>query len=84
MEISESKPTSKPSANKVRIFRTEEVEFCTTFVGRVLGNNICGLMKVDNGSCNKYKTHVDQEKGNAEISFCLTPNGTTLFLKHMV
>ena len=27
MEISDSKPTSKPSSNKVRIFRIEEVSF---------------------------------------------------------
>ena len=28
-EISESKPTSKPSDNKVRAVRIEEVDFCT-------------------------------------------------------
>ena len=57
VEISESKPTSKPLSNKVRIFSTEEVDFCTAFVGGVPGNKICGLMKGDNGSCNNYKTH---------------------------
>ena len=50
MEIYESKPTSKPLSNKVRIVRIEEVEFCTAFVGGVPGNKICGLMKGDNGS----------------------------------
>ena len=53
MEISESKPTSKPSTNKVRIFSNGEVYFCTAFVGGVPGGNTCGLMKGDNGSCNK-------------------------------
>ena len=63
MEIYDSKPTSKPSYNKVRIFRIEEVEFCTDFVGGVTGKNICGLMRVDNGYYNKYKTHEYREKG---------------------
>ena len=49
MEISDSKPTSTTSSNKVRIFRIEKVNFCTTFLGGVPGNNISGLMKVDNG-----------------------------------
>ena len=60
MEISYSKPTSKPSSNKVRIFRIEEVDFCTAFVIGVPGNKVCGLMKGNNGCCNKYKTHADQ------------------------
>ena len=59
MKISDSKPTSNPSSNKVIILRIEEVDFCTAFVGGVPGNKICGLMKGDNGSCNKYKTHAD-------------------------
>ena len=84
IEISESKPSSKPSPNKVRIYRIEEVYFCTAFVGGVPGNKTCGLMKVDDGSCNKYKTHADQEKGNVDNAFYLTPNGTNLFLKNMV
>ena len=57
MEISDSKPASNTSSTKVRIVSIEEVEFCTAFVGGVPGNNICGLMKGGNGSCNKYKTH---------------------------
>ena len=60
IEISDSKPTSNPSSNKVIILRIEEVDFCTAFVGGVPGNKICGLMKGDNGSCNKYKTHADR------------------------
>ena len=60
MEISNSKPTSKPSSNKLRIVRIEEVDFCNAFVGGVPGNKIFELMKGDNGSCNKYKTHADQ------------------------
>ena len=81
MEISDSKPTSKPSANKVRIVRIEEVDFCTEFVVGVPGNKICGLTEVDNGSCNKYKMHADREKGNVESALYLTPNGTNLLLK---
>ena len=50
IEISDFNPTTKPSSNRVRIFRIEEVEFCTAFVGGVPGNKICGLMKGDNGS----------------------------------
>ena len=50
MEISDSKPTSKPSSKKLRIVRIEEVEFCTEFVGGVTRNKIYGLMKGDNGS----------------------------------
>ena len=64
MEISDSNPTSKPSSNKVIIISIEEVEFCTAFVGGVPRYKICGLMKGDNGSCNKYNTHADLEKGN--------------------
>ena len=60
MEISDSKPTSKSSSNKVRIFRIEEVESCTAFVGGVAGNKICGLMKGYHGCCKKYKTHAYQ------------------------
>ena len=50
METSEFKPASKPSANKIRMVRIEEVEFCIAFLGGVPGKNICGLMKGDNGS----------------------------------
>ena len=59
MEISDSMPTSNYSSDKVRIFSIKEVDSCTDFVGGVMEKNICGLMKVDNGSCNKYKTHAD-------------------------
>ena len=83
-DIYDSKPTSNPSANKVRIVSIEEVDFCTEFVGWVPGNKICGLMKGDNGSCNKYKTHADQEKGNVESDFYLTTNDTNLLLKPLV
>ena len=84
MEISDSKPTSKPSSNKVRIVSIEEVGFCNVFVGGVPGNKIYGLMKGDNGSCNKYKTHADREKGHLESDFYLTMNDTNLFLKPLV
>ena len=50
MEISNSNPTSKPSSNKVRIVRIEEVDFCTEFVGGVTGNKIYGLTKGKNVS----------------------------------
>ena len=50
MEISDFKPTSKTSANKVMILWIEDDDFCTAFVGGVSGNNICGLIKGDNGS----------------------------------
>ena len=60
MDISDSKPTSKTSDNKVRIIRIEEVDFFTLFVGGVLGNKIYGVIKLDNGYCNKYKTHADR------------------------
>ena len=79
MEISDSKPTSKPSSKKVRIVSIEEVDFCNAFVGGVPGNKICGFMKLDNGYCNKYKTHADREKGNMESDFYLTTNGTNIF-----
>ena len=49
MDISESKPTSNPSAKKVRIVRIDEVDFCTAFVVGVPLNKIFGLMKGDNG-----------------------------------
>ena len=84
MEIYDSKSTSNPSSNKVRIFRIEKVDFCTAFVGGVPGNKICGFMKGDNGSCNRYNTHADQEKGNKESDFYLTTDGTDLFLKPLV
>ena len=84
MEIYDSKPTSKPLSNKVIIFRIEEVEFCTAFVVGVPGNKICGLMKGDNGSFNKYNTHADQYKCHVESAFYLTTNGTNLFLKPLV
>ena len=57
VDTSDLNPTSKTSSNKVTIVSVGEVEFCTAFVVRVLGNNICGLMKGVDGSCNKYKTH---------------------------
>ena len=53
MEIYKSNPNSKPSSNKVRIVRIEEVEFYTDFVGGLTGNKIYGLMKGDNGYCIK-------------------------------
>ena len=84
MEISDPKPTYKPSFNKTRIFSIEEVDFCTAFVGGVPGKKICGLMKGDNGYYNKYKTHTDLEKGHMESAFYLTTNGTNLFLKPLV
>ena len=84
MEISDSKPTSKPSYNKVRIVRIQEVDFCTDFVGWVPRNKICGLMKGENGSCNKYKTHADREKGHVDSALYITTNGTNMFLKPLV
>ena len=60
MEISDSKPTYKPSYNKVIIVSIEEEDFCTIFVGGVPGNKFFGLMKGENGSCKKYKTHAYQ------------------------
>ena len=83
-EIYDSKPTSNTSSNKVRIFSVEKVDFCTAFVGVVPGNKICGLMKGYNGSCKKYKTREDQEKGNEESTLYLTTNVTNLFLKPLV
>ena len=62
MKLSDYKPTSNPSSNKVRIVRVEEVEFCTPFVEGVPLNNIYGLMKGDIGSCKKYKKHVGHDK----------------------
>ena len=38
MEISDSKPNSKPSSNKFITFRIEEIDFCTSFVGGLPGN----------------------------------------------
>ena len=84
MEISDSKPTAKPSSTKVRIVSIEGVEFCTAFVGGVHRSKTCGLMKGDNGYCNKYKTHADIEKGHVESAFYLTTNVKNLFLKPMV
>ena len=84
IEISDSKPTSYPSSNKVIIVSIEEVEFCTAFVGGVPGNKICGLMKGENGSYNKYKTHAYQEKGHVDSAFYLTTNGKNHFLKLLV
>ena len=49
IEISDFKTTTKPSSNRVGIFRIEEVDFCTAFVGGVTGNKICGLIKGYNG-----------------------------------
>ena len=84
MEISDYKPTSNTLSNKVIIVRIEEVDFCTAFVGEVHGNKICGLMKGENGSCNKYKTHADQEKEHVEGALYLTTNGKNLFVKPLV
>ena len=84
MDISESKPTSKTSSNKVIIVRIEEVDFCTTFVGGVPGNKICVVTKEDNGSCRKYRTHSYREKGYVESALYLTPNGTNLLLRYLV
>ena len=42
------------------------------------------LVKLDNGYCNKYKTHADLEKGCVDSTFLLTTNGTNLVLKPMV
>ena len=81
MEISDSNPTSKPLSNKVRIVRIQEVEFCIDFVGGVPGNKICGLIKGENGSCNKYKTHAYWYKGHVESAYYLATNVTNLFLK---
>ena len=69
MEISEPNPNSKTSSKKTGISRIEDVSFCTVFVGGVLGKKICGFIKVDNGSCNKYKTHAGQEKVYVESAF---------------
>ena len=77
MEISDSKPTSKPSSNNVRIVRIGEVDFFTAFVGVIPGNKIYGLMKVYNGYCNKYNTHVDQDKGHVESALYIATNGKT-------
>ena len=63
MEVSDSKSTSKPSFNKVRIVRVGGVYFCAAFLGGVPVNKMCVLIQLDNGSCNKYKTHAGQEKG---------------------
>ena len=41
-------------------------------------------MKGDNGSCNKYKTHEDREKGHVESAFYLNTNGKNLLLKPLV
>ena len=59
MEISDYKPTSKQSDNKVSIVGIDEVDFCTEFVGEFPGNKICGLIKLDNVPCKKYKKHAD-------------------------
>ena len=84
MQFYDSKPTSNPSYNKFRIFRVEEVDFCTYFVGGVPGNKIYGLMKGDNGSCNKYNAHEDQEKVHVKSAFYLTMNGTNMLIKTLV
>ena len=84
MEVSESKPNSKNSSNKVMIVWVEEVDFCIAVVGEVPGNKICSLMKVVDRYCNKYKTHAGKDKGDIDSVFYLTPNGTDLFLKPLV
>ena len=84
MEVPDSKPTSNPSYNKVRIVRVEEVDLCTAFVGEVPVKKICGLIKVFDGSCNNYNTNKGKEKVYLESAFYLTSNGTNLFLKPLV
>ena len=84
MDTSDSKSISNPSSKKVRIFRIEEVGFCTVFVGGVPGNKIGGLMKGDNRSCKNYKTHADREKGDVESASYLTLNDPNLLLKPLV
>ena len=53
-------------------------------MGEVPKKKICGLIKGDNGSCNKYKTHADREKGHVESALYITMNGTNLFLKPLI
>ena len=84
MEVSDSKPTPKPSSNKVRIVRVEEVEFCMVFVGGVPENKISSMIKVDNGYCNTYKIHAGQDKCDVDSAFYLTSNVKNLFLKPLV
>ena len=84
IDISNFKPNSKPWANKVRIFRIEGVYFFTAFVGGFTGNKIFGLIKGYNGSCNKYNTHANREKGDVDGAFYMTPHDTNLFLKPLV
>ena len=84
MEVSESNPTSKPSFNKFRIARVEEFDFCTAFLGGVLGNKTCGLMKGVDGSCKIYKTHAVKEKIDLGSALYLTSNGINMFLKPLV
>ena len=84
MEVSDSKTTSNPSSNKVKIVRIEEVDFCNAFVGGLPGNKICGLMKEDNRYYHKYKTCEYTDKGNVESAFYLTMNVTNLLLKPLV
>ena len=72
MEVSDSNTTANPSSNKVRIVRFNEDDFCTNFLGGVPWNKICGLMEVDNGSCKKYNTHTDREKGGVDSTLYLT------------
>ena len=38
IEVSDYKPTSKPSSKKARIVRVDEVDFCTAFIGGIPGN----------------------------------------------
>ena len=64
MEVPDSKTTSNNFSNEVRIFRIEEVEFCTAFVREFPVNKICGLMTRDNVTCKTYKTHYGIEKGD--------------------
>ena len=48
IEIYDSKPTSKPLSNNVRMIRIKGVDFCNAFVGGVPGKYIRGLMEGDN------------------------------------
>ena len=84
MEVSYYKTTYNTSSEKVSIGRVEEVDFCTEFLGGATGNKICGLVKGENGSCNKYKPHAVLEKGDLYRDFYLNSNGTNMFLKHFI
>ena len=75
--------TPSPSLTRLE-FQDWRVRLLHCLCGRGTRKKICGLMKGDNGSCNKYKTHVDREKGHVESAFYLIMNDTNLFLKPLV